>query len=76
VAIHERGGTAPAELASSLSQLGLAYAGLERYDEAEAALRRSLSIAEQELGPEAPLSVTTRERYARVRAARQAPSAN
>jgi tetratricopeptide (TPR) repeat protein len=76
VAIHERGGTAPAELGASLSELGLAYAGLRRYDEAEAALRRSLTIVEQELGPEDPLAVTTRERYARVRAERGEPSAN
>ena len=37
----------------------------------EAALRRSMTIVEQELGPEDPLAVSTRERYARVSAAGQ-----
>ncbi|MDH3521036.1 MAG: tetratricopeptide repeat protein, partial [Myxococcales bacterium] len=67
VAIHEASGSEPVELGQSLGQLGLAYAGQQRFPEAEETLRRSLELMKQQLEVEHPAVVATRANYERVR---------
>jgi tetratricopeptide (TPR) repeat protein len=66
IAIHESGGSEPVELGQSLGQLGRAYAGQQRYPEAEDALGRSLEIVERELDANHPIVASTRTAYEQV----------